>query len=51
MQSLDLGKPQKVMFLVAPATKQEGGGGCKGRATKKKILFLKIEKKNADKKP
>ena len=42
--ALILGKPQKSFFLVA---RPPGGwGGGKGLATKKKELFLKLEKNN-----
>ena len=38
-----LKRPQKTAFFSGPATKRGGGG--KGLATKKKELFLKLEKK------
>ena len=34
-------KKQKLFFFSGPATKRVGGGG-KGLATKKKLLFLKL---------
>ena len=43
-----IGKPQKGYLFSGPATKM--GGGAKGLATKKKELFLKLEKKSFPKK-
>ena len=39
-QFIGLGKPQKKLFFLVARRR----GGCKGRATKKNELFLKLEK-------